>query len=38
MLADKLLVNGRIYTMDAGRPRASALAIAGECILAQDMA
>ena len=34
MLADQLLVNGRIYTMDAGRPRASALAIAGERILA----
>ncbi|MFQ6100101.1 MAG: amidohydrolase [Anaerolineae bacterium] len=34
MLADKLLINGRIYTMDAERPRASALAIAGERILA----
>ena len=34
MLADQLLVNGQIYTMDAGRPRASALAIAGERILA----
>jgi predicted amidohydrolase YtcJ len=34
MLADRLLVNGRIYTMDAGCPRASALAISGERILA----
>jgi hypothetical protein len=34
MLADQLLVNARIHTMDAGRPRASALAIAGERILA----
>jgi len=34
MLADQLLVNGRIYTMDAGCPRASALAIAGERVLA----
>jgi predicted amidohydrolase YtcJ len=34
MLADQLLVNGQIYTMDAGCPRASALAIAGERILA----
>ncbi len=34
MLADQLLVNGRIYTMDAGCPRASALAISGERILA----
>jgi len=34
MLADRLLVNGRIYTMDAERPRASALAIAGEHVLA----
>jgi predicted amidohydrolase YtcJ len=33
-LADQLLVNGRIYTMDAGCPRASALAITGERILA----
>lgn len=34
MLADRLLVNGRIYTMDAECPRASALAISGEHILA----
>ena len=34
MLADQLLVNGRIYTMDAERPLASALAISGERILA----
>ena len=34
MLADQLLINGRIYTMDAGCPRASALAIAGERVLA----
>lgn len=34
MLADQLLVNGRIYTLDAGCPRASALAISGERILA----
>jgi len=34
MLADQLLVNGRIVTMDAGYPRASALAISGERILA----
>jgi len=34
MLADQLLINGRIYTMDAGCPRASAVAIAGERILA----
>jgi predicted amidohydrolase YtcJ len=34
MLADKLLTNGRIYTMDSSRPRASALAVAGERILA----
>jgi predicted amidohydrolase YtcJ len=34
MLADKLLVNGRIYTMDAECPQASALAIYGEHILA----
>ncbi|RLC78634.1 MAG: amidohydrolase [Chloroflexi bacterium] len=34
MLADQLLVNGRIYTMDAERPRAPALAIAGERVLA----
>jgi len=34
MLADQLLVNGQVYTMDAGCPRASALAIAGERILA----
>lgn len=33
MLADKLLLNGRIYTMDARRARASALAIAGEHIV-----
>jgi predicted amidohydrolase YtcJ len=32
--ADQLLVNGQIYTMDAGCPRASALAISGERILA----
>jgi len=34
MLADQLLVNGQVYTMDAGCPRASALAIVGEHILA----
>jgi predicted amidohydrolase YtcJ len=34
MLANRLLVNGRVYTIDAARPRASALAIAGERILA----
>lgn len=34
ILKDHLLVNGRIYTMDARHPRASALAIAGERILA----
>ncbi|MEE8391119.1 MAG: amidohydrolase [Anaerolineae bacterium] len=34
MLADQLLINGRIYTMDAGCPRASALAISGKRILA----
>jgi len=34
MLADQLLVNGRVYTMDAGCPRASELAIARERILA----
>ena len=33
-MADQLLINGRIYTMDAGCPRASALAVAGERILA----
>ncbi|HUV89040.1 MAG TPA: amidohydrolase [Anaerolineae bacterium] len=33
-MADQLLVNGRIYTMDAGCPRASALVVAGERILA----
>ncbi len=36
MLADRLLVNGQVYTIDAARPRASALAIAGERILAVD--
>ena len=34
MLADRLLVNGRIYTMDAGCPWAPALAISGERVLA----
>jgi predicted amidohydrolase YtcJ len=34
VLADRLLVNGRVYTLDAQCPRASALAIAGERILA----
>ena len=34
MLADQLLVNGRIYTMDARSPLVSALAIAGERVLA----
>ena len=34
MLADQLLVNGRITTLDADCPRASALAIAGERVLA----
>ena len=33
-LADQLLVNGRIYTMDAKRPLVSTLAIAGERVLA----
>ena len=32
--ADTLLVNGRIITLDPGRPRAAALAIGGERILA----
>jgi len=36
MLADQLLVNGRIYTMDVGCPRASVLAIAGERIVAVE--
>jgi predicted amidohydrolase YtcJ len=34
MLADKLLVNGQIHTGDASGPRASALAIVGERVLA----
>ena len=34
MPADLLLVNGRIHTGDPTRPRATALAIAGERILA----
>jgi predicted amidohydrolase YtcJ len=34
MQADLLLLNGTIYTMDASQPRAQALAIAGNCILA----
>jgi predicted amidohydrolase YtcJ len=34
MLADKLLFNGRVHTLDAVRPHASALAIAGGRILA----
>jgi len=34
MLADKLLVNGRVFTMDAGRRWASAVAIAGDRVLA----
>jgi predicted amidohydrolase YtcJ len=34
MNVDQLLVNGRIYTMDAECPQASALAISGERILA----
>ncbi len=33
-LADKLLINGNIYTMDAERPRASKLALSGNRILA----
>ena len=33
-MADLLLINGLIYTMDASCPRASALAVAGERILA----
>ena len=33
-MADQLLINGRIHTMDIGCPRASALAVAGERILA----
>jgi predicted amidohydrolase YtcJ len=36
MRADRLLINGRVHTMDAGHPRASALAIAGERILAVE--
>jgi predicted amidohydrolase YtcJ len=34
MLADQLLVNGRMYTLDAGCPRASAVALSGGHILA----
>jgi predicted amidohydrolase YtcJ len=34
MFADKLLLNGRVYTLDVAHPRASAVAIAGERILA----
>lgn len=34
MLANRLLVNGQIHTMDAECPRASAVAISGERILA----
>jgi predicted amidohydrolase YtcJ len=34
MLADQLLIHGRIYTLDAGRPQASALAVSGERVLA----
>jgi predicted amidohydrolase YtcJ len=34
MLADKLLINGQVHTMEAERPHASALAISGERILA----
>ncbi|HET89840.1 MAG TPA: amidohydrolase [Chloroflexi bacterium] len=34
MLADQLLVNGRIYTLDAQFPRASAIALAGDRVLA----
>ena len=34
MNADLLLFNGRVYTMDAGRPHAQAVAIAGNRILA----
>jgi predicted amidohydrolase YtcJ len=34
MLADKILVNGKVCTMDAERPWVQALAIAGEHILA----
>ena len=34
MLADWLLVNGRVYTMDTGWPVASELAVAGKHILA----
>ncbi|MFN2270697.1 MAG: amidohydrolase [Anaerolineae bacterium] len=34
MLADKLLFNGRVYALDAAHPCASAVAIAGERILA----
>ena len=33
MPADKLLINGKVYTMDAERPRASALALSGDRIL-----
>ncbi|MBE9507502.1 MAG: amidohydrolase [Chloroflexi bacterium] len=36
MLADRLLVNGRVYTMDGKRPQAWGLAIAGERILAVE--
>ena len=34
VLADQLLVNGRVYTMDAGWPWSTQLALAGERILA----
>ena len=34
MQADLLLFNGRVYTMDPAQPRAQALAIAGNQILA----
>ena len=34
MLADVILTNGRIYTMDAAFPRAEAVAVTGKCIRA----
>ncbi|RMF34897.1 MAG: amidohydrolase, partial [Chloroflexi bacterium] len=34
MKADRVLYNGRFYTMNPARPRVSAIAIAGERILA----
>ena len=33
-LADAIYINGNVYTMDAGRPRAEALAVAGGRLIA----